>query len=83
MDVFDAIPLKRQKTFDPEDKTLSSLVAPLPHLISINDLSIDLVNRLLKSAGRMKELVLTEGGCDILKHKVLASVFYEPSTRTR
>jgi aspartate carbamoyltransferase catalytic subunit len=79
---FDAIPLKRQKTFDPEDKREPGLLVP-PHLISINDLSLGLVNQLLVSAESMKSLVLTEGGCDILKNKVLASVFYEPSTRTR
>jgi len=30
----------------------------------------------------MKRLVSIHGGDDRLKHKVLASVFYEPSTRT-
>lgn len=30
----------------------------------------------------MKYLVRTNGGCDRLKYRVLASLFYEPSTRT-
>lgn len=30
----------------------------------------------------MRTIVTTEGGCDLLKHRVLANVFFEPSTRT-
>lgn len=30
----------------------------------------------------MKSLVLSQGGDERLKHKVLAALFYEPSTRT-
>jgi len=75
------VPLKRQRTFDPEDRALKLNVPK--HLISINDLSLDLVVHLLQAAERMKALTMVEGGCDILKHRVLASVFYEPSTRTR
>jgi aspartate carbamoyltransferase len=37
---------------------------------------------LLAEADEMKDLVRTKGGDDRLKHKVLASVFYEASTRT-
>merc|ERR1711988_721174 len=33
-------------------------------------------------ASQMKGLVLTSGGNDSLKGKILATVFYEPSTRT-
>ncbi len=33
-------------------------------------------------AERMRELVETRGGSDLLKHKVMAALFYEPSTRT-
>jgi hypothetical protein len=37
---------------------------------------------LLRDAEEMKELVRTKGGDDRLKHKILATCFYEPSTRT-
>ncbi|MDQ4074614.1 MAG: hypothetical protein M3220_00020, partial [Chloroflexota bacterium] len=33
-------------------------------------------------AERMREVVGSSGGFDLLKHKVMAAVFYEPSTRT-
>ena len=34
-------------------------------------------------ASAMKQMVNDQGGCDILKGRVLGNVFYEPSTRTR
>jgi len=33
-------------------------------------------------AERMRDVVETRGGIDLLRHKVLAAIFYEPSTRT-
>jgi len=30
----------------------------------------------------MQRIVDTRGGCNLLQHRVLANVFYEPSTRT-
>jgi aspartate carbamoyltransferase catalytic subunit len=30
----------------------------------------------------MRRIVEARGGCELLKHRVLANVFYEPSTRT-
>lgn len=53
-----------------------------PHLISINNIGRELVDELLMKAEDMKSIVLTKGGCDKLKYRVLASLFYEPSTRT-
>lgn len=38
--------------------------------------------RLFETAAAMRDLVRSKGGDDRLKHKVLASVFYEASTRT-
>lgn len=60
--------------------------APMPlsvrHLVSCHDLTKHDVEMVLAEAGRMKVL-LGKGGDDRLKTKVLASLFYEPSTRTR
>ena len=64
--------LKRQKTFD---------VVP-EHILSVGELPMQFIQLLLQSADEMKDLVRSKGGDDRLKHKVLASVFYEPSTRT-
>ena len=50
--------------------------------ISIKGISMDYVNMILESATEMKELVKKRGGDETLKHKILASIFYEPSTRT-
>lgn len=36
----------------------------------------------MEKAEQMKVLVSVHGGDDRLKHRVLATVFYEPSTRT-
>ncbi|RYH25235.1 hypothetical protein EON65_15880 [archaeon] len=66
------IGLKRQKTFD---------IVP-EHLISVRGLSMAFISLLLDMADEMKTLVTSQGGDDRLKHKVLATVFYEPSTRT-
>merc|ERR1711971_68076 len=40
------------------------------------------IAEVMKTAGQMQELVKCKGGDESLKGKVLASVFYEPSTRT-
>lgn len=53
------------------------------HLLSVRELDVEAVTSLLLEAEVQKRLVLEgAGGCDRLKHRVLASVFYEPSTRT-
>jgi len=54
----------------------------IPHFITIKGLELDVVKVLLGSAAEMKSLVARCGGDDRLKHRILASVFYEPSTRT-
>ncbi len=48
------------------------------HIISINDLSRDL-NLVLATAAKLKANPQPE----LLKHKVIASCFFEASTRTR
>lgn len=65
--------LKRQRTFD-------SIVPE--HILSINDMTIEFIESMLKLSDEMKDLVNMKGGDDSLKYKVLASVFFEPSTRT-
>lgn len=52
------------------------------HFLSIKKLSIQFVERIMDSSESMKQLVKIKGGDDRLKHRILASVFYEPSTRT-
>ncbi len=64
--------LKRQKTYD---------VVP-NNLLSVRGLSFDFVQQILVSAEQMKDIVQTHGGDDRLKHRILATAFFEPSTRT-
>jgi hypothetical protein len=52
------------------------------HILTIRTLSMEFIELILASSDRMRDLVRSTGGDDSLKHKVLASVFYEPSTRT-
>jgi len=51
-------------------------------LTAIAALSNDQISEILRTARQMKELVVTRGGDEFLKGKILAAVFYEPSTRT-
>nr|CCA24586.1 unnamed protein product [Albugo laibachii Nc14] len=51
-------------------------------ILSIKDFDIASILRILKVADEMKEIVTKQGSCQLLKGKILANVFYEPSTRT-
>lgn len=51
-------------------------------IVAIDALSTAEVAEIVKTAGMMQQLVKTSGGDESLKGKVLATVFYEPSTRT-
>ncbi len=55
---------------------------PLRHLLSAEDLDRSLIETLLGSACAMERLV-TESGAGPLRGQILATLFYEPSTRTR
>ncbi len=57
---------------------------PLPfrHLTSTGQLTRADADSILKTAEEMEQ-VLEKGGSELLKGKILASLFYEPSTRTR
>jgi len=50
-------------------------------IISIEDFSCEEINYILSTARSMEPLAKT--GSDMLKGKILATLFYEPSTRTR
>jgi len=54
----------------------------MKHLLSVLDLTFNEIIHLLNRAEAMKRIVLGTGGTNILKHKIMASIFYEPSTRT-
>jgi len=51
-------------------------------LTAIGALSTAQIAEILCTASQMRQLVTSKGGDDFLKGKILASVFYEPSTRT-
>ena len=51
-------------------------------LVSVTQITPGGFNFLVKIAQQMRDIVRSEGGDDRLKHKVLATVFYEASTRT-
>jgi len=51
-------------------------------LTKVGALSNAQITEILLMAGQMRNLVVTSGGDDFLKGKILATVFYEPSTRT-
>jgi len=53
------------------------------HVISVHDLSTDQVIDILDRAEGMLAIARGEAVTDRLKGKVLASIFFEPSTRTR
>lgn len=55
---------------------------PFAHLTSTKQLSRSDTDAILGVAKEM-ERVIKKGGRDLLKGKILASLFYEPSTRTR
>ncbi len=51
------------------------------HIMSIQDFSRDELEHIFKVASEMENYVKT--GSDILKNRILATLFFEPSTRTR
>ena len=53
------------------------------HVIKAQQFDTDKLDELYRTALEMEQLVTKYGGSDTLKGKVMATVFYEPSTRTR
>ena len=52
------------------------------HLLTVSSFVLADIKHLLARAEYMQDIVKTNGGSSRLKHKVMASIFYEPSTRT-
>jgi carbamoyl-phosphate synthase/aspartate carbamoyltransferase/dihydroorotase len=55
----------------------------LHNVVTVEQFDRDLLRVIFKRASDMKHLVKKNGRLDLLKDKILASIFYEPSTRTR
>jgi len=53
------------------------------HVVSVHDLSVEEIIAVLDEAENMVDIARGEAVSDRLKGKVLASIFFEPSTRTR
>ena len=51
-------------------------------IVSIDQFDVDDIADLFTEAEAMRQVVAETGGADILRHKELANLFYEPSTRT-
>ncbi len=51
-------------------------------ILSVNQFSRPLLEELFRVAHEMRGRVQRDGGYDLLKHKIVACLFYEPSTRT-
>lgn len=52
------------------------------HIISVDQFTPSKINYLFNFTRRMRQIVRTKGSANLLKGKVLANLFYEPSTRT-
>eukprot|EP01132_Coremiostelium_polycephalum_P007604 gene7604-9349_t len=53
------------------------------HILSVKQFNRKHLHYLFGLAHEMRTIVKRSGGCDTLKGKVLATLFYEPSTRTQ
>ncbi|WP_340820317.1 aspartate carbamoyltransferase [Methanolobus sp. WCC4] len=53
------------------------------HIISTRDLSREMIDHILDTAERMEPIARGEQRSDLLSGKILAILFFEPSTRTR
>lgn len=54
----------------------------MKHILSTKQFKRSDVEQLMREAEAMRKMVLTQGGNDLLKGKLVALLFYEPSTRT-
>ncbi len=52
------------------------------HVLAVSQFNRPNLTHLFALAERMRDVVEACGGIDLLKHRVLAALFYEPSTRT-
>ncbi|EOD31794.1 hypothetical protein EMIHUDRAFT_53510, partial [Emiliania huxleyi CCMP1516] len=51
-------------------------------VLAVDDFDESMVREVFETAAAMKRMVAAKGGSDVLRGRVLANVFYEPSTRT-
>ncbi len=51
-------------------------------LISVLDITPAEIKLIFNRTSQMRKLVMTKGGDDRLKHRIMTALFYEPSTRT-
>ncbi|MBF0470594.1 MAG: aspartate carbamoyltransferase [Gammaproteobacteria bacterium] len=61
----------------------SSLVAEPLHIIEAQQFDRPFMETLFQRSTELKQVVEEEGGCDLLRNRVLVVLFYQPSTRTR
>ena len=54
----------------------------LPHVLEAQQFDIDLMDAIFSTAREMEQVV-QHYGSNILSRRVMATLFYEPSTRTR
>ena len=64
------------------ESIFSAMSLSFTHLTSTAQISREDVDAIIEHSKEM-ETVVAKGGSDLLKGKILASLFYEPSTRTR
>ncbi len=51
-------------------------------VLSVSQFDAPTIDYVFRLADQMRDVVRTEGGTNLLKRRVLAAIFYEPSTRT-
>ncbi len=51
-------------------------------ILKVGQFDHDHLTYIMALGVRMREIVKAQGGMDVLQHKVMAALFYEPSTRT-
>ena len=51
-------------------------------VLSVDQFDKETISYIFARAREMREMVAVSGGVDLLKGRVLAAIFYEPSTRT-
>ncbi|MGH2542771.1 MAG: aspartate carbamoyltransferase [Ardenticatenaceae bacterium] len=52
------------------------------HILRVAQFDRAALSHIMALAERMREVVESRGGMELLKHRVMAALFYEPSTRT-
>lgn len=52
-------------------------------MISVTEFNQEKLFDVIKVADKMKDIVNSSGSCDLMKGKIMATVFLEPSTRTQ